>query len=210
MGSGSPEPEDFPSLEQVLMSRGKRLVMAMNAGMFHPNRQPVGLLVSAGKRISELNLNPGRGNFFLKPNGVFAVRSGVDAEFAVSDSDEWYQMEYPDPRRLLFSEATQSGPILLLRGNEHPAFDPASSHRALRNAVGVERAAGTAIFVISTTPVTFHELAELYRGFGKYDALYLDGNVCSLYAPRLDRRDLGRGLGPVVVLTEPVEPPASL
>jgi uncharacterized protein YigE (DUF2233 family) len=200
MGAQSPVIEDFPSLEQVLMTRGDRLTAAMNAGMFQPDRRPVGLLVSEGNRISELNLNSGKGNFFLKPNGVFAVSGD---RFVVADSERWYESEFQDPRRPIHSEATQSGPLLLLEGKEHPAFDPASTHRAIRNAVGVESESGAAVFVISRTQVTFHELSQVYFELGKFSALYLDGNVSSLYAPKLGRRDLGRGLGPVVVLTEP-------
>ena len=67
---------DFWRLESVLKSRGSRLVFAMNAGMFKPDFSPVGLFVAGGNLNTPLNLAEGKGNFFLKPNGVFAVVSG--------------------------------------------------------------------------------------------------------------------------------------
>src|SRR5262245_51213855 len=60
-------------LNEWLSSQKKHLRFAMNAGMFEPDLSPVGLFVSHGTEFKPLNLAGGRGNFFLKPNGVFFV-----------------------------------------------------------------------------------------------------------------------------------------
>ena len=53
--------------------RGAPLVFAMNAGMYHADRSPVGLYVEEGKTLRQANTRDGSGNFHLKPNGVFYV-----------------------------------------------------------------------------------------------------------------------------------------
>src|SRR5215207_7244423 len=63
----------FGRLASWLESRGQKLVFAMNAGMYHGDFSAVGLFVSGGRQAVPLNTADGRGNFFLKPNGVFVV-----------------------------------------------------------------------------------------------------------------------------------------
>ena len=70
----------FSNLVASLQSRGENLIFAMNAGMYGEDRLPVGLYVEAGKTAHAANTHPGRGNFHMKPNGVFWVdgaRAGV-------------------------------------------------------------------------------------------------------------------------------------
>ena len=56
--------------------------------------------------------------------------------------------------------------------------------------------------MISDEPVTFHEMATLYRDeLGVRDALYFDGRVSRLYAPSINRNDPGRRMGPMVAVT---------
>jgi uncharacterized protein YigE (DUF2233 family) len=67
----------FDRLASWLNARDKQLRFAMNAGMFHSDFSPVGLLVIDGRQIAPLKLGTGFGNFFMRPNGVFLVsRSG--------------------------------------------------------------------------------------------------------------------------------------
>jgi uncharacterized protein YigE (DUF2233 family) len=63
----------FEKLERALASQKRRLVFGMNAGMFHPGFASVGLFIDHGRLLNPLNLDRGEGNFFLMPNGVFAV-----------------------------------------------------------------------------------------------------------------------------------------
>lgn len=185
----------FEALEARLRSSGRRLVWAMNAGMYHPDRSPVGLLVSGSEERAPLNIQRGKGNFFLIPNGVFEItRFGP----AVQTSSAWLDDTYGETR-----EATQSGPMLVIAGQLHPAFERDSSSRLIRNGVGV--AGDEVVVAISTTRVNFYEFASLMRDLGCADALYLDGNVSSVFAPKLGRKDPGLDLGPVLVVTEAAE-----
>ena len=190
LGDESGQPfRHFDPLTLWLAARGQTLAFAMNAGMFHPGFAPVGLYVDAGKQGAPLNTDAGRGNFFLQPNGVFFISA---AGAAVAETSEYARLGKP------VSLATQSGPLLLRRGVIHPAFIPASESRLIRNGVGVATP-GTAVFAISEDPVNFHEFALFFRDvLGCPDALYLDGNISSLYAPQLQRNDLRADLGPII------------
>jgi uncharacterized protein YigE (DUF2233 family) len=182
----------FARLASWLQGRHQRLGFAVNAGMYHADYTPVGLLVQDGRQVTPLNLADGAGNFFLKPNGVFLVSPSGPKVLASS--------EYPalgKGARL----ATQSGPLLLHDGVIHPAFNPASTSRHVRNGVGV--VGSKAIFVISNEPVTFHEFAVFFRDeLHCKDALYLDGSVSSLYSRELGRNDAGARLGPMLGLVD--------
>ncbi len=188
----------FDSLAARLRRDGQSLVFAVNAGMFHPGLAPVGLCVADGQTLSPLNLAPGDGNFFLKPNGVFCVsRNGAQ----VVESSEFARLKEP------VALATQSGPLLVRAGKIHPAFDPASTSRLLRNGVGVPDP-DTAIFAISEDQINFYEFATFFRDTMHCpDALFLDGSVSSLYAPALRRNDFRVDLGPMIGVTQPVPIP---
>ena len=60
---------------ESLARQQTKLVFAMNAGMFHPDMKPVGLLVIDGHEIAAINRTTGSGNFYLQPNGVFLIDS---------------------------------------------------------------------------------------------------------------------------------------
>lgn len=62
----------FNFLNDALAAKNETLLFAMNAGMYHEDRSPVGLYVENGEFLSRLNSNDGYGNFHLKPNGVFS------------------------------------------------------------------------------------------------------------------------------------------
>ncbi len=182
----------FNTLNAWLRTQDRQLAFAMNAGMFHPDFKPVGLLIAEGAQHSPLNLEDGEGNFFLKPNGVFFV---TDEGPVVLESSE-YAKAAPANVKL----ATQSGPLLVQRGEIHPAFAVDSTSRYVRNGVGVRENA--AYFVITEKPVTFHELAVFFRDeLNCQDALYLDGAISSLFMPDLQRNDALVKLGPIIAVT---------
>jgi len=176
-----------------LKPQGRTLSFGMNAGMYHADGGPVGLLVIDGRELAPLNLSDGQGNFFLKPNGVFLV----DANGArIVDA-----VDYPAAAHDGVRLATQSGPLLLKNGQIHPALRASSASRYIRN--GVCASGGQAIFVISERPVSFHEFASFLRDeLLCQDALYLDGAVSSLYSPKLGRNDRWHALGPLFGVTE--------
>ncbi|MFZ1741945.1 MAG: hypothetical protein WAT93_03780, partial [Pontixanthobacter sp.] len=68
--------------------------------------------------------------------------------------------------------------------------------------VGVD-AQGRAHFVISDTPISFGVLARYFRDELKTpNALFLDGNVSSLWDPAGERIDNGAPLGPLIVVEQ--------
>jgi len=182
----------FARLASWLAGQGGQLDLAFNAGMYHADFQPVGLLVQDGRELAPLNLADGKGNFFLKPNGVFLI--GKQGPQVLTS--QAYAAGVKEVRL-----ATQSGPMLVIDGQIHPAFDPESISRFVRNGVGV--ADGKVVFVISNHPVTFHELAVFFRDtLHCRNALYFDGSVSSLYSRALGRRDAGAPLGPIIAVVK--------
>jgi uncharacterized protein YigE (DUF2233 family) len=183
----------FATLDQWLGKQGRQLIFGMNAGMYHPGFTPVGCFVAAGKESAPVNLNAGAGNFFLKPNGVFAITpSGAQI------------VESSMAATLLNVElATQSGPLLVIDGKLHPAFQQNSESRLFRNGVGV-KSPQEVVFAISEEPVNFHEFARLFRDqLACRNALFLDGTVSSLHAVALKRSDFRIDLGPLIGVTAP-------
>lgn len=183
----------FQRIDSVLAAEGRRLAFAMNAGMYHADRRPVGLYIENGAEAAPLVTAAGPGNFGLRPNGVFCIRP--DGRFAVIESRA-FASTAPACRH-----ATQSGPMLVIDGALHPRFLPASESRYVRNGVGVSADGTRAVFAISRGRVNFHEFARLFRdALGLPQALYFDGNISRLYAPELGRSDFGFAMGPVVGL----------
>ena len=187
----------FDAVDALLSEEGARLGFAMNAGMYHPDRSPVGLYVEDGEQRAPLVTNPGPGNFGLLPNGVFCIRTDG---FEVIETRSFAETQ-PDCRH-----ATQSGPMLVLDGALHPRFTEGSESRFIRNGVGVSEDGRRAYFAISQEPVTFHEFARLFRdALETPQALYLDGNISRLHAPALNRSDWGRRMGPILGTVRPAE-----
>ncbi|MGB3455307.1 MAG: phosphodiester glycosidase family protein [Litorimonas sp.] len=164
--------------------------MAMNGGMYHADRDPVGLYVEAGETLAPLVAGAGPGNFGMVPNGVF----WSDGERVhVTETDAFAALE-AEPRF-----ATQSGPMLVVDGALHPRFRRDSDSLKRRNGVGVTEEA--VVFAISDEPVNFHHFARLFRDrYGADNALFLDGSISMIHAPELDRREKGGTLGPMIAV----------
>jgi uncharacterized protein YigE (DUF2233 family) len=187
----------FARLRDVVVAEGKTLGFAMNAGMYHPDRAPVGLYVEERQEISKLVRSAGPGNFGLVPNGVFCI---TDEGFLVQETLA-FDAARPDCRF-----ANQSGPLLVMAGALHPRFLEDSDSRYVRNGVGVSADGQTAWFVVSDRAVSFYEFARLFRdGLRVPDALYFDGNISRLYAPEIGRDDFGFPMGPMVGLSVPAD-----
>lgn len=188
----------FGAIDAMLAEDGARLAFAMNAGMYHADRAPVGLYIENGTEIAPLVASAGPGNFGLLPNGIFCIRE--------TRADVIETLAFvADPPACTF--ATQSGPMLMIDGELHPRFLVDSDSRHVRNGVGTSADGSRAIFAISRGPVTFHEFGRLFRdGLKLPNALYLDGSVSRLYAPALGRHDPGFALGPVVGVVVPKAP----
>lgn len=187
----------FPALSRDVPEA--HVAFAMNAGMFDAAGSPIGLYVENGQELHAISTTDGPGNFHLNPNGVFWIDAVGDPHVAATDV---YLAANLRP-----AWATQSGPMLVIDGQLHPAFSDDGDSRYVRNGVGIS-GDHTAWFVISDGPVSFGKLARFFRDKLKStNALYFDGAVSSLWAPSLKRMDTGSPLGPLVVVTSPLPSP---
>ncbi|MGJ8603193.1 MAG: phosphodiester glycosidase family protein [Marivita sp.] len=187
----------FSTIEAMLAAEGRTLSFAMNGGMYHADRAPVGHYIEDGQEIMRVIPNAGPGNFGLLPNGVFCIRDGrADVIETLR-----YDTARPDCRH-----ATQSGPMLVIDGELHPRFLENGTSRYIRNGVGTSEDGTRVVFVISDQPVTFHEFGRIFRDdLNLPQALFFDGSVSRLHAPQLNRSDFGRWLGPIVGVVAPLD-----
>lgn len=180
----------FGAINGALSNENQHLGFAMNAGMYHSDRTPVGLFTEHGKQKNPLADGGTYGNFGLKPNGVFCIGNET---YAVIETNIFRDTK-PN-----CEFATQSGPMLVIDGALHPRFLIDATSKHIRNGVGVSADGSRAIFVISNNRVTFHEFGSLFREhFKTPNALYFDGKVSRLFAPDLNRHDTGFPLGVMV------------
>ena len=188
----------FDKVQAHYASKKQKVIFIANAGIFEPGGIPTGLHVQAGKILNPLNLKPGKGNFFLKPNGVFAIplEEGKKAEVIVSEkATKSYRL------------AVQSGPMLLGNRRIHPAFNRDSKSRLHRNGVGVDRE-GRVVFVITEFhagregEVTLHGFATLFLHLGCNNALFLDGDLSKMVVHPKEKVDSNL-FGAMFVVTEP-------
>jgi uncharacterized protein YigE (DUF2233 family) len=181
-------------LPRDLENGGGRLLFATNAGMFHSNLQPVGLYVERGRELVHASTKSGKGNFYMKPNGIFYIAA---RQAAIAETQAFLK------QRLQVDLATQSGPMLVTDGRLHPRFNRASTSLKLRSGVGV-RADGKVIFAISQEAVSFDSFARLFGdGVKCPNALFLDGDsASSLFVPTLNRSGNLLPLGPMLAVFE--------
>lgn len=192
----------FPEASRHLTGKGEEPATIMNGGIYEPGGIPSGLLVQEGRELRPVNRGNGKGNFFLKPNGIFLVGSNGPA---VIDAAEFPRKD----ERL--REAVQSGPLLLRHDRVHPAFNAESASRLHRNGVGVTPG-GEVVFAMtdfhSPKFPNLHEFALLFRKLGCKDALFLDGDLSQMRSGKDILKwsnDFGSFIA--VVKTEP-KPPA--
>ena len=160
-------------LKDYLGSKNRKLIFAMNGGMFKQDYAPLGLFIQQQKTVTALNTATGNGNFYLEPNGVFYITK--DNKGVICPTGE-----FVDNGQVKF--ATQSGPMLLIAGAIHPAFKEGSANMNIRNGVGI-LPGNKLLFAMSKDPVNFYELAAYFKSKGCRDALYLDGFVSRTYLP---------------------------
>jgi uncharacterized protein YigE (DUF2233 family) len=183
----------FARVDAALAATGQHLSFAMNAGMFQPDQSAVGLYIEDGRQVHPIITRDGPGNFGLLPNGVFCI----GAKFSVVES-RTFAAKPPACRY-----ASQSGPMLVIKGKLHPSFQADSTSYKVRNGVGVSADGKTAWFVISDAAVTFDRFARFFRDvLGAPNALYFDGSISRLYAADLGRSGSGFAVGPMVGLVE--------
>ena len=190
---------DFDALSQAVQAQQKQLVFAMNAGMYHQDRAPVGLYVDSKGQRGNLQTKASYGNFGMLPNGVFHISS---AGMAVTETTAFKAKDIKP------NYATQSGPMLVIENKLHPKFRPDSTSKRIRNGVGVSADGNTVYFVMSDQPVNFHGFASLFKDELKTpNALYLDGTVSRIFDAASGRHDLGLSMGPILGVVASADSP---
>lgn len=179
---------DIGTLRNRLSAQGQTLVFATNGGMFKSDFTPVGLYIEAGKLLNPLDTGSGFGNFYLKPNGIFYLTRDRQAGICnTTDFKYSEQIQY----------ATQSGPMLVVNGQLHPAFRQGSPNLHIRNGVGI-RPDGTLLFAISKQRINLYDFAVFFQQSGCVQALYLDGFVSRCYLPEQGWRQVEGDLGVLI------------
>jgi uncharacterized protein YigE (DUF2233 family) len=163
--------DNLLTLRSHIESSGKKMLFAMNCGMYSTTYTPVGLYIEEGKQVSALRrCNTSKANFCLQPQGVFYVRRDGRAGISTVQSFSAAGVRY----------ATQSAPVVVQHGKLNPALP--KGLQLIRNGVGV-RPDGSVVLAISRDYVTFHEFAQYFIDQGCSTALYFDGNVSQAYYP---------------------------
>ncbi len=182
------------NLKTFVERKQRVLVFAMNAGMFNPAHWPQGLFIQQQKKITPLDTLSGEGNFYLKPNGVFYVKTDSTAAICPTAA-------FKDDSQIQY--ATQSGPMLVIDGNIHPAFKKGSPNLNIRNGVGI-LPDGKVVFAMSKTAVNLYDFATYFKDLGCKNALYLDGAISRTYLPEQNWVQLDGVFGVMVGVTKRV------
>jgi len=188
--------ENFRSIQNLkswLQKNKKGLVFAMNGGMYKADNSPQGLFIENQETLSLLDTSSGGGNFYLKPNGVFYITTdNVPVICPTRDFKDNGEIKY----------ATQSGPMLVIDGQIHPAFKEGSTNLNIRNGVGI-LPDGRVIFVMSKKEINFYDFANYFKSLGCKNALYLDGLVSRTYLPEKEWTQTDGNFGVVIGVTIP-------
>jgi uncharacterized protein YigE (DUF2233 family) len=194
-------------LDSSLRAHGQRVTVAMNAGIFDRDGRTLGLLVRDGRVLRPLNTSNGPdvtppadvcdvANFFCPPNGVFYV---TDGRPRIATTAEFRDHGPPLAQVQI---ATQSGPMLLERGQFARELPATWRRRISRNAVCV-RDDETTLFVLGRDQTQASLAATLRDSLGCRDALFLDGSVSELFAGTCPSPS-GQGFGAILYVTAPI------
>lgn len=186
--------ENFKSignLKMWLANKQKVLVFAMNGGMYKQDNSPLGLFIEDQKTVTPLNKANAKGNFYLKPNGVFYITTASTVAICSTE-------KFKGNGKIKY--ATQSGPMLVIDGKIHPAFKEGSANLNLRNGVGI-LPGNKVIFAMSKKEINFYDFANYFKTMGCKDALYLDGFVSRTYLPSKDWIQTDGDFGVIIGVT---------
>lgn len=184
--------KSIQNLKAYMASKDKHLKFAMNGGMFRKDNSAQGLFIQHHVTITPLDTASGNGNFYMKPNGVFYLTDANEAVICKTS-------DFADNNAI--SLATQSGPMLLIDGEIHPAFKKGSANLNIRNGVGI-LPGNQLVFVISKVEVNFYDFASYFKDLGCRNALYLDGFVSRMYLPEKKWEQLDGNFGVMIGVVE--------
>lgn len=166
----------YGSLSEAYRQFGDDLLAVTNAGIYAENNTPLGLHIEGGKTLHPLNSDNGEGNFYWKPNGVFYV---ADDGARIKESERFNSLD----KRANITEATQSGPLLVIEGEVNHNLKPDSRSLYVRNGIGV-KSADDVFILVSEDEVSLYDFASVFASqLHCPNALYLDGCVSQLYLP---------------------------
>jgi uncharacterized protein YigE (DUF2233 family) len=179
------------NLKTWLDKKNKKLVFAMNGGMYQQDNSPQGLFIQENKTVRPLNTSSGNGNFHLKPNGVFYITTNKQAVVCKTT-------DFSNDGKIMY--ATQSGPMLVINGEIHPAFKQGSVNLNIRNGVGI-LPGNKVVFAVSKEEINFYDFASYFKSLGCKNALYLDGFVSRTYLPEKNWVQTDGNFGVIIGVT---------
>mgnify|MGYP003452266662 FL=1 len=187
--------EHFKNAENLiswLKSKNKKLLFSTNGGMYKKDNSPQGLYVENTITKSEIDTSNGKGNFYLKPNGVFYLTTDKNPIICKTE-------DFVNNGKIKY--ATQSGPMLVINGEIHTAFKKNSTNLNIRNGVGI-LPNNQIVFAISKKEINFYDFAEYFKKLGCKNALYLDGFVSRTYLPEKNWKQIDGNFGVIIGVTE--------
>lgn len=165
--------KNFQNLISLTKSQSKKLVFAVNGGMYKKDHSPQGLYIENGIVKSKLDtIQKAFGNFYMQPNGIFYITNENKGVICKTTDFNNKNIKY----------ATQSGPMLIIDGEMHSKFRYGSKNLNIRNGVGI-LPNGNLIFAMSKKKINFYDFASYFKKLGCKNALYLDGFVSKTYLP---------------------------
>lgn len=184
---------NFKNLRTDLAKQNKKLVFAMNGGMYLKDHSPQGLFIENGSTKKAIdNTKEAYGNFDMQPNGIFYLTSDKEGVICkTTDFKNTGNVQY----------ATQSGPMLLINGELHSRFIKGSTNLHIRNGVGI-LPNGNVLFAMSKELINFYDFATFFKNKGCKNALYLDGFVSRTYLPEQDWTQLNGEFGVIIGVTK--------
>lgn len=151
----------------------------INASICDSSCNPLGYLKNNGVEAYPINLNDGKGNFYLKPNGALLLTKDdaliVESSFVSTINN--------------VTLGVQSGPLLLNNGIVNPSFTSTSQNKKTRCGVGVfidSKGEKKLVFIKSINPVSFYSFTMVFqKHFGCDVALCLESSGCAMNLPYL-------------------------
>ena len=183
------------NLKELLQKENKELLFAMNGGMYKKDKSPQGLFIQNGIEKSPIDTTSASGNFYLKPNGIFYLTKNNKAIVCKTE-------DFKNNSNIKY--ATQSGPMLLINGKIHNAFNEKSINLNIRNGVGI-LPNNKILFAMSKNEINFYDFANFFKSKGCINALYLDGFVSRMYYPKGDCIQTDGDFGVIIGVTKNIK-----
>ncbi|NJM78540.1 MAG: hypothetical protein HC854_00905 [Flavobacterium sp.] len=180
------------NLKDWLSQKNEELLFATNGGMYKKDYSPQGLYIENFEVKNQLDTIEGKGNFYLKPNGVFYITNDKKGIICTTENFK---------NNATIQYATQSEPILVIDSKIHDAFKKDSQNLNIRNGVGILDN-GEIIFAMSKKEINFYDFASFFKALGCKNALYLDGFVSRTYLPEENWIQTDGNFGVIIGITK--------